>query len=326
MSNRPNILLFHVDNVSVGDFGCYGGAYPLGARTPNVDRFARESLQLTNYNVEAQCTPSRAALMTGRHPIRTGCITALPGSGLVAWEVTIADKLKELGYSNACYGKWHCGEDLGRLPTDKGFDYWYGLHGTWDVAMWPGDKWFQKENLEPEYMVESKGKGDVRNVKVLDAEVRRNIDLEFIDKAGRWMEDAKAKDQPFFIYFNHSNVHFPVLPRAGIRKHIERRRGRRLHSDGRRRLQGAAGQDRCAATRRQHDRHLCGRQRPRHLVPGTWEPRRSRPVAWRVLFDLRRQQSNGRDRPVAGQDRAEAVRRDDPHHRLVPDAAEHDRS
>jgi len=80
-ANKPNILFFHVDNISVGDFGCYGGAYPLGAKTPNVDRFAAESLLLTNYNVEAQCTPSRAALMTGRHPIRTGCITALPGAG-----------------------------------------------------------------------------------------------------------------------------------------------------------------------------------------------------------------------------------------------------
>jgi arylsulfatase len=100
-SNKPNILFFHVDNVSVGDFGCYGGAYPTGARTPNIDRFADESLLLTNYNVEAQCTPSRSALMTGQHPVRTGCITALPGSGLVAWEVTIADKLKELGYSFA---------------------------------------------------------------------------------------------------------------------------------------------------------------------------------------------------------------------------------
>ena len=144
IKQQPNILMFHVDNVSVGDFGCYGGAYPLGAKTPNIDQFANESLQLTNYNVEAQCTPSRSALMTGRHPVRTGCITALPGSGLVAWEVTIADKLKELGYSNACYGKWHCGEDVGRLPTDKGFDYWYGLKGTWDVAQWPGDKWFQE--------------------------------------------------------------------------------------------------------------------------------------------------------------------------------------
>ena len=54
---RPNILMFHVDNVSVGDFGCYGGAYALGAKTPNIDRFAGESLMLTNYNVEAQCTP-----------------------------------------------------------------------------------------------------------------------------------------------------------------------------------------------------------------------------------------------------------------------------
>ena len=140
ISNKPNILMFHVDNISVGDFGCYGGAYPLGAKTPNIDRFASESLMLTNYNVEVQCTPSRSALMTGRHPVRTGCITALPGSGLVAWEVTIADKLKELGYGNACYGKWHCGEDVGRLPADKGFDYWYGLHGTWDVALWPEDK------------------------------------------------------------------------------------------------------------------------------------------------------------------------------------------
>ena len=59
MSNRPNILMFHVDNVSVGDFGCcYGGAYPLGAKTPNVDRFARESLQLTNYNVERSAHPA----------------------------------------------------------------------------------------------------------------------------------------------------------------------------------------------------------------------------------------------------------------------------
>jgi sulfatase-like protein len=62
---KPSILFFHMDNVSVGDFGCYGGAYPLGAKTPNIDRFASQGLQLTNYNVEAQCTPSRSALMTG---------------------------------------------------------------------------------------------------------------------------------------------------------------------------------------------------------------------------------------------------------------------
>lgn len=115
-ANKPNILFFHVDNISVGDFGRYGGAYPIGAKSPNVDRFAGESLLLADYSVEARRTPSRSALMAGRHPVRAGCITALPGSGLVAWEDTIADKLKALGYSNAIYGKWHCGEDLGRLP------------------------------------------------------------------------------------------------------------------------------------------------------------------------------------------------------------------
>lgn len=65
-AKKPNILYFHIDNTSVGDWGCYGGAYPLGAKTPNVDHFAAEGLKLTNYNVESQCTPSRAALMTGR--------------------------------------------------------------------------------------------------------------------------------------------------------------------------------------------------------------------------------------------------------------------
>jgi arylsulfatase len=211
--DKPNILFFHVDNISQGDIGCYGGAITLGARTPNIDKFAGEGLLLTNYNVEAQCTPTRSALMTGRHPIRTGCITALPGSGLVAWEVTIADKLKELGYNNCILGKWHCGEGEGRYPTDKGFDYWYGINGTWDASLWPEDKWFQQENFEPEHVMESTTKGELKKLNVLDAETRCNIDLEFITKANKWMEDSVNNKQPFFIYFNHSNIHFPTLPR-----------------------------------------------------------------------------------------------------------------
>lgn len=214
MTDNPNILFFHLDNTGVGDWVAYGGAYPLGAKTPNVDRFASEALMLQSYAPEAQCSPTRSALMTGRHAIRTGCITAIGHGGLVSWEVTIADKLKELGYSKACLGKWHCGETVGRLPTDKGFDYWYGPPQSWDNAMWPDDKWFQEEGLEPAYIMESTAKGDLRNIKVLNQDVRRDIDLEFLEKACRWMEDAKQRGQPFFLYFNHSNIHFPVLPRA----------------------------------------------------------------------------------------------------------------
>jgi arylsulfatase len=219
VANKPNILFFHVDNVSVGDFGCYGGAYPIGAKTPNVDRFARECLLLTNYNVEAQCTPSRAALMTGRHPVRTGCITALPGSGLVAWEVTIADKLKELGYSNAILGKWHCGEDVGRLPTDKGFDYWYGPPGTWDVAAWPGDKWFKEESFEPDFMLESRSKGDKRKVKAIDEEVRRNVDLELPRRLRRGWGIRKTGASPSSYISIIPACTFPSCQEPSIRTH-----------------------------------------------------------------------------------------------------------
>ncbi|UIP59948.1 sulfatase-like hydrolase/transferase [Agromyces marinus] len=211
---RPNILYFHVDNISTGDLGCYGGGIAIGARTPNIDRFAEQGLQLTNYNVEAQCTPTRSALMTGRHSTRTGCTSALPGSGLVAWETTIATQLKSLGYRNAILGKWHCGAEPGRYATDHGFDYWYGILGTWDEAMWPDDKFFKASGLEPSYVIESDAPGSARNVKVLDREVRRDIDLELIEKGKRWMADAVDADEPFFLYFNHSNMHFPTLPRA----------------------------------------------------------------------------------------------------------------
>ena len=210
---RPNILFFQLDNVSHGDFGCYGGGFPIGAKTPNIDRFAAESKLLTNYNVEAQCTPSRSALMTGRHSVRTGCISVVRGSGIVEWELTIADQLKQLGYRNACLGKWHVGNEPGRFPTDHGFDYWYGIGGTWDESTWPTDKWFQESGLEPHYVQESTEPRTMEKLEVLDVEVRKNIDLTFLEKGKRWMEDSVEADEPFFLYFNHSNVHFPTLPR-----------------------------------------------------------------------------------------------------------------
>jgi arylsulfatase len=154
-----------------------------------------------------------AALITGRHSVRTGCTTVLPGAGLVAWEETIADRLKTLGYNNAIYGKWRCGESEGRYPTDNGFDYWYGINGTWDYCTWVEDKWFAKEDLEPEHVMESTGPGELKEVKVLSPAVKQTIDLEFLEKAGQWMEDSVSKDEPFFVYFNHSLVHFPTVAR-----------------------------------------------------------------------------------------------------------------
>ena len=93
MAKKPNILFFHVDNLGMGELGCYGGGILRGADTKRMDQFAKEGAKLTHYVVEPQCTPTRSALMTGRFPIRSGNHTiALGGNGggIVKWERTIA--------------------------------------------------------------------------------------------------------------------------------------------------------------------------------------------------------------------------------------------
>ena len=97
-----------------------------GAPTPRIDAFADEGLKLLNFNMEAQCTPARSALLTGRHPIRSGTAAVpLAGGpdGLTRWEVTIAQALSDAGYATGMWGKWHLGSDPeNRSPVDFGFD------------------------------------------------------------------------------------------------------------------------------------------------------------------------------------------------------------
>ena len=123
--NKPNIVFVLLDNVGWGTFGVYGGTIP----TPRIDKFASEGIRFNNYNIEAQCTPSRSAILTGRHPVRSGTLRVpFPGegeAGLAPWEYTIAELLSDAGYATAMYGKWHVGEHEGRLPNDQGFDEWW---------------------------------------------------------------------------------------------------------------------------------------------------------------------------------------------------------
>ena len=127
MSNeKPNIVFFFWDNFGWGELGCYGGGELRGAPTPRIDRLAGEGLRLLNFNVEAQCTPSRSALLTGRHSIRSGTqvvpITGGP-EGMTRWEVTSAQALSDAGYNTGMWGKWHLGSDPEqRSPVDFGFD------------------------------------------------------------------------------------------------------------------------------------------------------------------------------------------------------------
>jgi arylsulfatase len=124
-SNRPNIVLVFMDNYGWGEPGVYGGGILRGAPSPRIDRLAAEGMRLLNFNVEAQCTPSRAAILTGRYAIRTGNASIpieTPVYGLTQWEYTLAEMFSDVGYATGMFGKWHLGHTEGRYPTDQGFD------------------------------------------------------------------------------------------------------------------------------------------------------------------------------------------------------------
>src|SRR3954469_13506990 len=140
-TQKPNILFMLVDNLGYGELGVYGGGATRGAPTPRIDKLASEGLRVTNMNMEAQCTPSRSSILTGRYAIRSGTHSVPFGGmadGLTRWEVTMAESLSAAGYATALYGKWHLGSHDGRLPNDRGFDEWYGIPRTTDEALWPG--------------------------------------------------------------------------------------------------------------------------------------------------------------------------------------------
>lgn len=220
-SGPPNILYVHIDNLGMGELGCYGGGILRGARTERIDQFAKEGLQLLNYAPEAQCTPSRSALMTGRYAIRSGNSFAQPaggqGGGLVAWERTMGDVLSEAGYACATYGKWHIGEEPGRLPTDHGFEEWYGILHSWDECLWPEDPFYNPDRDPRSFVVESTKGGPLRNLEQLTLDVRRDIDREFLKRTDAFIRQSVAAGQPFYVYFNHSLMHLPTVPRAEFR-------------------------------------------------------------------------------------------------------------
>lgn len=218
MAKKPNILFFHVDNLGIGELGCFGGGILRGADTKRIDAFSRQGAKLSHYVVEPQCTPTRSALMTGRYPIRSGNHTiALGGNGggIVTWERTIGTILSEGGYATSCLGKWHIGAEDGRWPTDHGFDEWYGPLRTYDECMWLNDPHYVAERDGYSYMHEGtkeKGCHPIMSEQ-LTMETKKTCDLAYQKRGIDFMKRSVEADKPFFLYFNHSLMHFPMSPR-----------------------------------------------------------------------------------------------------------------
>ena len=163
-------------------------------------------------HTDALSADDRTPLGPLRHSQRADRRTRGLGSGRL--EKTIADLLSDAGYTCAVYGKWHVGEGPGRWPTDKGFAEWYGPPRTYDEALWPDDPFYDPERDPVSRMVEIKrGEADVTKLEQMTLDVRRDCDAEFLRRATAFIRDAVADETPFYVYFNHSMMHMPVIPR-----------------------------------------------------------------------------------------------------------------
>ena len=211
-ADKPNIVFILVDNVGWGDFSVYGGTTP----TPRIDKLAGEGIRFNNYNVEAQCTPTRGAIMTGRMPVRTGTFTVpRPGEGaggLSPWEYTIAKLLSDAGYATALYGKWHLGDVQGRLPSDQGFDEWWGIKNSWDEVSYTSYPLFKESGLEAPMVWEGRKGRPSKAVMPLDLKLRPVVDEKYIiPKTVDFIKRQAAAKKPFFVYIGYSEMHMPVM-------------------------------------------------------------------------------------------------------------------
>jgi arylsulfatase A-like enzyme len=214
-ATKPNILFVLMDNLGYGELGSYGGGILRGAPTGRIDRLATEGTRLTNFNVEAQCTPSRSAILTGRFAIRSGTHSVpLPGSldGLTQWEVTLAEALSAASYATGAFGKWHLGSSEGRLPNAQGFDEWFGIPRTTDEAMFPSQPGAKAEGVPFMRVMEGRKGEQSRELAVYDLEQRRQVDEQIVGRTVDFMKRSVQAGKPFYAYVPFTLVHVPTLP------------------------------------------------------------------------------------------------------------------
>jgi arylsulfatase len=214
--DRPNLVCILVGNLGMGELGSHGGGILRGAPTPAIDQLAEDGFKRLNFAPETQCTPSRPALMTGRHAIRSGNHTvALAGStgGLVALERRLAEVFSDAGSATSIVGKWHIGASKGHLPTDQGFAAWLGIPHSSDEALWADDPLYDPERDPVAHVLQLVRGAAPEAVERLTIPVKLSPDLRYRDRAKAFIDRNAAEGRPFFLHFNHTLMHLPVAPR-----------------------------------------------------------------------------------------------------------------
>lgn len=230
--HKPNIVIIFTDDQGYQDLGCYGS--PL-IQTPAIDGMAREGLKLTDFYVSASVSSaSRAGLLTGRLNTRNGVkgVFFPESEGMPSEEITLAEALKEQGYATGCFGKWHLGDLKGHLPTDQGFDKYFGIPYSNDMYIGPSQKFASNAVFREGYTL-SEAKADqdfVRNAPNR-ATIKKKLNSvsplfegdeiieypcdqstttrRYFDKAIEFV--GQNKEKPFFVYITPSMPHIPLF-------------------------------------------------------------------------------------------------------------------
>ena len=212
---KPNIIVIMGDDIGIPNISRYSHGM-MGYQTPNIDRIAKEGMMFTDYYGEQSCTAGRSAFITGQTVLRTGLSrVGLPGAplGLQDEDPTLAELLKKQGYMTAQFGKNHLGDQDKFLPTNHGFDEFFGnlyhLNAEEDPENpdYPKDPAFRKR-FGPRGVIKSTADGKIEDTGPLTKKRMETVDEEFLSATLDFIDRASEADKPFFTWFNSTRMHF----------------------------------------------------------------------------------------------------------------------